>query len=431
MVSRQIEGVITNIQGKGPFICIMHDGSQIREFSSQTFFHKGESVKVLLKGEEAEKAEKISDLYGRVESRLESSLKIKKIKKFDKTIDALNPNLEDVCRKLHAAQQLNRFITVKFHGDADGISAALILSKFLKANFMKQGAAVYYVGDAIKDIERMGQEFRPLLVLLDTGSGQDSADAVSLVKSAGIELLSIDHHPIYQNSKQNFSVIVNPWMVSKDEPSNYPAGFLCSRIAAMLGLESGSLENIACAGDKSPIIKVSDEDRNKALVLDFAATYSPFGSGISFYADLLANKPLFDSMLLQANAKLEETSAKLNNMLKSQQTKKAVLYIFNLDAIAERREFPTKGKITGVAFDLVNSNKPTIVIGWGKKSVIFRMNDAAVAKGLGADQIIKHIKSSLVDFIENGGGHARAAALRIKDGYESIALQEIIVYLDR
>ncbi|MBU0586193.1 hypothetical protein KJ780_01645 [Candidatus Micrarchaeota archaeon] len=417
-------GVIIRVRGKGPFEYLLHDGMNRIEFKHPSFFHKGSSIQLDL-SKKTVTVKEIPDIFQEVESKIEQNLKLKRIE-----VKYGSAELEAVSRRLFSAQELQRAIYVKFHGDADGISGALILNKFLPGFFMKQGAAVYSVGDAMRDMERMSQEYKPLLILVDTGSGQDSHAAISLMKSAGIEVLSIDHHPIYAKSKPIFSKIANPWNTDVDDPSSYPAGYLCAKIATMLGIESDGLERIACAGDKSQVLKLSKDDEKKALVLDFAATYSAFGSGLDFYSNLLANKQLLDSVLLQAEAKLEETKGKLKGIMKEQKTKKALLYTFNLDSIAERREFPTKGKITGVAFDIVNKNKAILVIGWGKKSIIFRMNDVAVKKGLGADQIIKHIKSSLVDFVENGGGHARAAALRIREGYENIALQEIIAYLN-
>ena len=55
-----------------------------------------------------------------------------------------------------------------------------------------------------------------------------------------------------------------------------------------------------------------------------------------------------------------------------------------------------------------------------------RLNDAALLNGLRGNEIIAKMRERFSDFVENGGGHARAAALRIREGYENAAVEEII-----
>ncbi|VVB97965.1 Uncharacterised protein [uncultured archaeon] len=434
MVFVELKGVVTRILGRDSFTCTLHDGTRATEFTSRQFVQPGESVRVACNSEEragkavlvAERVEKIPDMYAEVESRLCESAQLREIVPFDAAVEALMPDFKTVAGKLQAAQQLGRYITVKFHGDADGVCSALILRKFLRANYMQQNSAIYAVGDAIRDMERMTQHFRPLLVLLDFGSGQDSAEGVRLAKAAGIEILSIDHHP--PGAAPGPVKGVNPWNVPGiEDGSKYPAGFLCSALASLLGTDSGGLEKIACAGDKSSIIPVSKQDRERALALDFVASYSGFGNGIDFYAEVLANTELFDSILLQANSKLEEADLLIRGAIKSRRAGKAEVYWLNLDSIAEKKEFPNRGKITSRAFELVNNpEKPIAVIGYSKRTLVFRFNDAAVSAGIRADAIIRAMKGNFSDFVDNGGGHARAAALRIAEGFESAAIEEII-----
>ncbi len=449
MVSIELKGIITKVYGRNLFTYTLHDGNLATEFLCTQFFQPGESVNVLCRSEEkfgrtvliAEKIEKCNDIYSEIEQKIGQNAKLFALLS-DSELKIMGSDFEKIARKLYAAQQLERFIVVKFHGDADGISAALILKKFLKANYFQQNAAIYSVGDAIKDIEKIGQYFRPLLIMVDFGSGEDSSRGLALAKAGEIELISIDHHPPSEFSVLSFALSLNPWNAGYEDGSKYPTGFLCAMLANMFGIDSEGFEKIACAGDKSTILSISNEEKNKALVLDFAATYSGFGNGIDFYLQVLSKNELFNSMLMQANVKLEEADRILKNNIKSRSTQNIEIFWFNLDSVAEKKEFPNKGKITGRVFDLVNSNKPVAVIGISKKTLIFRFNDIAVSKGIRTDEIIKQMKNNFSDFIENGGGHAYAAALRIKDpttysncllkfpkfqeGFENIALEEII-----
>ncbi len=437
MVPVVLKGVITRVYGRDVFSCMLHDGIRAHEFSSREFFQAGESVRAQCESEGgklvAGKVEKVPDLYPEVEERLMGAAKLQPAGKFDKTAEMLAPALERIARKIYAAQGLGRHTVVKFHGDADGISSALIFRKFLRANYAQQNGAIYSASEAMRDVERMGQQFRPLLVLLDFGSGEDSAQGLRIARSAGIEIISLDHHPPHQSSVPSFALRANPWDVVPEggDGSRYPAGFVCSLLAPMFGAEAGGLEKLACAGDRSEIMPLSEEDRKRALVLDFVATYSGFGQGIDFYSEVLSKPELFGTILLQAESRLEEADAQLRAALKFKKTPKADIYWFNLDNISEKREFPNRGKISGRVFEIVGGNRPIVAIGVSKRTIIFRMNDLAVANGLRADSIIGAMKSSFSDFVENGGGHARAAALRITEGFEAAAVEEIIKMIER
>ncbi|MEW6529099.1 MAG: DHH family phosphoesterase [Candidatus Micrarchaeota archaeon] len=445
MVLIEVKGIITKVYGRDSFAYILHNGNAPVELTSTEFFQQGESVRALCRSEEksgktiliAEKIEKCNDIYFEIEEKLERSAKLSMSSsilnsKLSTPCFISNSNkydIEKIARKLYAAQQLGRFIIVKFHGDADGIVGALILRKFLKANYFQQNSAIYSVENAIKDIEKTGQQFRPLLIMVDFGSGEDSSAALALAKAGGIELISIDHHPPNDVSTSHFTLSLNPWNSENVDGSEYPAGLLCAMLASMLGIESHGLEKIACAGDKSTVLPISDEDKNKALVLDFVATYSGFGNGIEFYSNVLSKSELFDSILAQANAKLEETDRILKKNIKCKSTQNIEIFLFNLDNIAEKNEFPNRGKITGRIFDLVNKEnkeKSVAVIGYSKKTLILRFNNSLVSKGVRANEIIRQMRNNFSDFIENGGGHARAAALRIKEGFENVAIDEII-----
>ena len=94
------------------------------------------------------------------------------------------------------ARKLGRSVQLRFHGDADGISGALALTKAVRCKSFQQNSAAYSVRDALRDISAIGQENMPLVILLDFGSGENCSEGLSLLRAAGIEYLVIDHHPM-------------------------------------------------------------------------------------------------------------------------------------------------------------------------------------------------------------------------------------------
>ncbi|MFA5077087.1 MAG: DHH family phosphoesterase [Candidatus Micrarchaeia archaeon] len=429
----EVEGLVIRTYGRESFTCVLHNGESAMEFASRDFIQPGESVHAVCERAEhgrtawvARKVERVPDIYPKVEALLRASVKLKESALLGGRAEPMKDDIGTVARKIMAASALGRFILVRFHGDADGISSALTLKKFLKAGYAQQNSAIYSVGDAIRDLERMGQQFKPLIILLDFGSGDDSAEGLGLARAGGIELVAIDHHP--PGSAQNglFSAWANPWKSGIEDGSDYPAGYLCAALAHMLGSESAGLERTACAGDKSPVLELSKEDRESALVLDFAATYSGGGSGTELFSELLSNRQLFDSVLHQAKTKMEELDRTLSKAVKTRTAGGVQICTVNLDGVAEKREFPTKGKIVSRVLELHTDEGPLLVLGFARKGLIFRLNGAAASRGIRGDEIVRRMKSSFPDFVENGGGHARAAALKISEGFENAAVDEVV-----
>ena len=228
----------------------------------------------------------------------------------DDITDALKPEFREMAKYLLLAQRLNRFILLRFHGDADGISAAFALTKFLRCRAEQQNAAIYNTRDAIRDLNTLNYEYAPLAVFVDFGASRESIEALKLLHSAGVEIVIIDHHPPVDEIS-GFAIFLSPWQVNDDQiSSQYPAGYLASEIARLAVEdrleEFESITRISCAGDKSKIIAIGQEDVDKALVLDFLAIYSGYGNNLDFYKNVLDNHELFKSILLQAKDKMKQ-----------------------------------------------------------------------------------------------------------------------------
>jgi len=133
---------------------------------------------------------------------------------------------------------------------------------------------------------------------------------------------------------------------------------------------------------------------------------------------------LYDSMLKQAKESLERLKESVKANLKKKEKDGTNIYLIGLDKIAKAGEFPGRGKITSIAYDMVKDEN-AVVIGYSEKFIIFRITDGA-AKRVKANEIIEKIKSSAPDFVESGGGHERAASLKVRKGFEKEILEEIL-----
>jgi RecJ-like exonuclease len=352
----------------------------------------------------------------------------------------LDSALSNAARKLLSAKTLNRFVLLRFHGDADGVSGAFALTKLCRMQAIQQNSAVYSVGEAMRDLQLVHHEFIPLVVLLDFGSNPESLEGLRLLKAGGCEVLIIDHHPPSPKISEVATVFVSPWAVvssegeanKNDDVSRYPAGYLAIEIARLCGHnEAAAFAPVSCAGDKSTILPVSDADRDKALVLDYMASYSGFGNNLDFYNSVMSKSELFFSMLYQAREKIEQIYESVKRTLREKEVGGVRIAIIDLERLSKKHEFPSKGKIATRVFESINSDKPLVVLGFADKSVIFRINQPANDRGIFADKIIAELKTTMKDFIEAGGGHAKAAALRVREDFAKDVVEEIVKVIER
>jgi RecJ-like exonuclease len=102
------------------------------------------------------------------------------------------------------------------------------------------------------------------------------------------------------------------------------------------------------------------------------------------------------------------------------------IYILDLEKVVQKGEFPNRSKITTAVFDKVKQNGAVMVFGIGERTLIMRLNDTAVQRGWSADALAKKVSGSMVDFVESGGGHAKAGAIRVKEGFVNSVVEEMI-----
>lgn len=353
----------------------------------------------------------------------------------DETMKKLWPLLREAAAELAAAKKLGRSVLLRFHGDADGIAGAFALSEVIYCKAFQQNSAAYTAREALRDISMVGQESRPLAVLLDFGSGKNCAEGIGFLAAAGIDCMVIDHHP-YEGwaggggEGGGSRTLINPFSVAENA-SGYTAGCLACEVAVALGLpreKALELAKTACSGDKSELLPAGEADRQKALVLDFLASHMSFGNNLDFYRNVMGNPELFGSIMRQADETIKEAADRTMARMKEQAAGRLAIAVFSLEDIAKKDEWPPSSKITTRVFDRLRERDggALFCIGYTERSVIMRLNDAAVAMGLDANGIAAKLKNSMADFVEGGGGHAKAGAIRVKPGFVKEVVNEVI-----
>ena len=421
---------------RGQFSYLVTDGEGELEFESGKFMQVGNELRISGTVERQygflqitkPRIEPAEGIYAGILAKVEENVKVVDVPFLvsGEIMDKLRPEIMLCAKKILTAKKMGRHARLRFHSDADGITGALAITKMLKRAYThQQNSATYSVYDSMRDIGNLQSEKSPLVILLDFACGAESAEGLKLLKASGAEIIIIDHHPNEGNAGENCSLLVSPWTISNQETaSSYVAGYLAVEIARACGEENtAELAPIACAGDKSTILPVSEKDKEMAIVLDYMATYSGFGNKLDFYKNALENKELYYSVLVQAKESLDRITDEVKAHMKKRYDGEVSVYTIDTERV-KSKEFPGKGKITTRGFELVED--PAVVLGVWKNGLSFRITDGAIKKGIKANEIISALKEEMPDFIEGGGGHARAASLRIREGFVDSVVEKII-----
>ncbi len=379
------------------------------------------SKAAVLEGEEAARA------FEKVKANAASAARIpERPTLLDDSLAArLWQKLRKAAADLAVAKTLGRSVLLRFHGDADGIAGAFAISSIVRCKAFQQNSAVYSVRDALRDIALISQESRPIAVLVDFGSSDPCKEALDLLAAAGIECMVIDHHPFNMKGDPR---IINPFSI-EDNSSKYTAGYMACEIAAACGMpkeKALELARIACAGDKSDILGSGGDDSRKAMVLDFLASHMSFGNNLDFYKKVMDSPELFGSIASQADESIEEAAGKALTRAKRTEAGGCEVCVFPLEGIAKRGEWPPSSKITTRVFDKLKGGKALICIGYTDRSIIMRLDDGAASLGFSANALAERMKSTMGDFVEGGGGHVRAGAIRAKKGFVKEVVNQLL-----
>jgi RecJ-like exonuclease len=439
-----VEGIVSRVRffrGKRDYV--LTDGKTEHQFFTDDIIPQGSCI--LIEGEMAVggiRATRIDTLSGETEGRVfarvtanvaeAANLPGAPVLFNDGLTGRLWPALIRGALEAMLAKKLGRSVMLRFHGDADGICGAFALTAVLPCKAFQQNSAIYSVKEALRDIAAIGQESRPLVILLDFGSADGCAEGLELLRAAGIDCLVIDHHPY---SRKDDARIINPFS-QDDNASKYTAGYLACEIAAACGLEKEralALAKIACSGDKSDILQSGPDDAKKAMVLDFLASHVSFGNNLDFYKKVMEKDELFSSIAQQADDSIRDAAAKAMARMKKSETGQLTIITFPLEGIVVKGEWPPSSKITTRVFDTLRdeakaagAEKPLLCIGYTERSIILRLDDGAVSLGLSANELAERVKKSMADFVEGGGGHAKAGAIRAKEGFVKEVVNELI-----
>ncbi|HLC48623.1 MAG TPA: DHH family phosphoesterase [Candidatus Norongarragalinales archaeon] len=354
----------------------------------------------------------------------------------DSCMRALLPKLGTLAEYLSKAANDGKAFGIRYHNDCDGICAGLSVYRALKAISdeppiisIPSSSAVIREEDALYDSNRFPNPRNTLLLILDHGANSESVAALKLLKSSGMGIIVIDHHPHDPRVEKLAKFFITPLLAEGN--SSHTVGLMCYELGKLMDEYSAdaNLAYFSMQADKSSFA-LKDRDFKEAVAIDYLATNE--GLSLQFYDKALKNREVMDETYLQAKEKLENALASSENHLETFDYGPYFVVIAKVSKFLKKGEYPPRGKIMNEIIakkerDL--GGKPLVCLGVIEDSISFRANKPVMEMGFDANKIIQQLKLTFGSEILNGGGHSAAAALQANSSAIPLIEREILVLI--
>lgn len=379
-----------------------------------------------------------------------------------KILEDLRPKFVIIAKRLRRALLELQPIVIRHHSDCDGITAGIALETALrklwietyqeadedkirhlikrtvnKPPFYDPLDAVRDVNYALEDRDRFGDKL-PLVIMLDTGSSEESLFSYNLLNTYQIEVLVVDHHYPSSIIQEVVDTHLNVYYVGGDY--NICAGMLGVELARFVNPavseEIIHLPAIAGTGDRVEgkefdqylaLAKKKEYSRNFladiAIAVDYQAYFLKFSPGRLLLSDLLGLKGVDEQQLsfvtllaTEAKSLLEkQLQISLEYCIEDTLPNGIRLAILDVERFASRFDYPPPGKITGSLFDhlgMKREKEPLVTVGLGPDFAIFRSKNVE----LDFPRLVKVLAKKLPHGNIEGGGHEIVGSLKFITG---------------
>ncbi|MFX0206150.1 MAG: DHH family phosphoesterase, partial [Candidatus Hodarchaeota archaeon] len=296
---------------------------------------------------------------------------------------------------------------------------------------------------ALSDQDRFGDKM-PLIVLLDTGSSEESLFSYKLLKSYEIEIIVVDHHFPSSVIQDATDAHLNVYFVGSDY--NICAGMLGCELARWINPDiSDTISHLPAIAGKGDRVKGEEYDQyltlakekdysesyleDIAVAVDYQAYFLKFSPGRFLLSDLLGLKGKKEKQITYVKLLSTEARMHLENQLQISleyvQEETLVngifLTILDVEKYAGRFDYPPPGKITGSLFDHFAKKNPKtalVTVGLGPDFAIFRSQNCK----LDFPRLVKNCAKKIPHAGVEGGGHEVVGSMKFIAG----AREEII-----
>lgn len=367
----------------------------------------------------------------------------------------------------------NRPIIVRHHNDADGYSSGYALERAIIPLIEKQhgaggkaaweyytrapcAAPFYDIEDSIKDTAHSLSDAAkfsnkiPLVIITDTGSGEEDLLAIQQGKVHGADFIVVDHHMFEKDViSKEVLVHINPFLVGEDG-AKISAGMLCAELARFINAGISVAEIPAMAGladriDNPPVMDAylehaAKEGYTKHLLTDIAAVIDFVSSKLRFmeareYIEVLFGEPRdkqkqLVNLLAPYIRGLEEKAIKIaQSAVKTELLGKVTFQILPIEETFSRGAYPKPGKVVGLVHDAAQTDKKltkVVSIGLLQDAITIRATDQAQ---FSVHDLIHKLHTELPNAFVEGGGHKNAGSIKFVPNQQQAVLTLLKTYI--
>ena len=376
-------------------------------------------------------------------------------------LEELKPKFIAIAKRLRRALLEFQPIIIRHHGDCDGISAGVAVELALRKLWIENNPqadedkirhlikrtvnkppfydpldAVRDLNFALEDKDRFHDKL-PIVIMMDTGSSEESLFSYKLLQTYNIEVMVVDHHFPSATIQSVVRSHLNVYYVGGDY--NICSGMLGVELARFIDPNVSDsiihIPAIAGFGDRvegselNQYLELAKEKNyteslltDIAIAVDYQAYFLKFSPGRLLLSDLLGIQGIDERQLAFVKLLATEARNHLEKQLEisleysQQETLPNGLNLAFLDVekYANRFDYPPPGKITGSLFDHLASQSPDplVTIGLGPDFAIFRSQHC----NLDFPNLVKTLSKKMPHANIEGGGHEIVGSLKFISG---------------
>ena len=387
-------------------------------------------------------------------------------------LEKLKPAFVKAATEVRLAIIKNRPIIVRHHNDADGYSSGFAIERAILPLISKQhgggkaaweyytrapsAAPFYEIEDSIRDTAHSLSDVAkfsnkmPLVLIVDTGSGEESLLGIKQGKIHGADFIVVDHH-FFEKDTTSSEVLVhiNPFAVGEDG-ATFSAGMLCTELARYINPDVDVSYIAALAGladriDNQPIINaylalaekrgyISSFLHELAALIDFVSTKLRFMEARE-YIETVFGEPLEKQRALVAlmSPYIRALEARSLAIAKAAAQRESIagctLQTLDIESTFSRNTYPKPGKTIGLLHDeLASKEKHTRLISVGLLNDIITIR-ATPDSQFSIHDFLAYLAKNAPQAFAEGGGHHQAGAIRFVPSKREVVLAALHAFL--
>ncbi len=441
---------------------------QISEFNDML---EGEIDKIAkLQGPEAERVKK----YISEQERRRAEIKPPQFLVKSQILDKLKDRFIKAATEIRLAIIQNRPIIVRHHNDTDGYSAGFAVERAIIPLITQQhgagkapwefytrspcAAPMYEIDDSIRDtafslsdVAKFSNKM-PLVIIVDTGSGEEDLLGIKQGKIHGIDFIVVDHHFSEKDViSSEVLVHINPFLVGEDG-ALFSAGMLCTEFARFINPDvaidyipalSGMADRIKNPPVMDEYIKIAKQKGYTVELLhDLSALIDFVSAKIRFmeareYMEVVFGEPIAKQKQLVAllaphiRALEKKGLAIAESAAKTEKIGSTTFQTLYIEEVFPRGVYPKPGKCTGLLHDKLQEReklKNVITAGIMTDAITMRATEESKFSIHG---LIEHLNKKLPEAFVEGGGHHLAGSIKFVPSKRDKILEEMRKFLTK